>query len=48
LTHKAVYGSLWFHGMKNETKLTPRDLFLLLLIAAVVIVCGLLEINPNH
>lgn len=34
--------------MRNETKLTPRDLFLLLLIAAAVIVCGLLEINPNH
>ena len=48
LTHKPLYANLRPYGMKNETKLTPRDLFLLLLIAAVVIVCGLLEINPNH
>ena len=48
LTHKAFYASLWIHSMKNETKQRLKAIAIGLLIAAVIVIQGLLESNPNH
>ena len=36
------------HGMKNETKQRLKAIAIGLLIAAVIVIQGLLESNPNH
>jgi tetrahydromethanopterin S-methyltransferase subunit F len=39
---------LALHGMKNETKQRLKAIAIGFLIAAVIVIQGLLESNPNH